>query len=182
MAQVKTAQMSNDRLKNANATSDNNSIKSVRKMKTKKFKSLIISVDQQYDLQVRDVWRDLWEKYEVIYPLIKHQRTYSIHKSESGFLSQHKAPLLLLLSNLPFCKVRMIPEGEYGNSFVEVDYQNDLKIAVDKGVATISAKTIENVIGMIRSLRYANHLGTDFKVIKQDDDSAIVRFDKKKKD
>ena len=75
----------------------------------------------------------------------------------------------------------MIPEGEYGNSFVEVDYQDDLKIAVEKGVATISAKTIDDVIGMIRSLRYANHLGTEFKVIQQDDDSAVVRFNKMNK-
>lgn len=173
--------MSNDRLKNANATSDNNSIKTVNKMKTKKFKSLVIWVDHK-NLEVKDLWRDAWYNAEFIYQFVKHQRTYHIGRSESGFFSQHKASLQLLLSNFPFCKVRMIPEGEYGNSFVEVDYQNDLKIAVDKGVATISAKTIENVIGMIRSLRYANHLGTDFKVIKQDDDSAIVRFDKKKKD
>ena len=181
MAKAATAQMSNDRLKNANATSGNNSIKSVNKMKTRKFKSLVIWVDHK-NLEVKDLWRDAWYNAEFIYKFVKHQRTYHIGKSETGFSSKHKASLQLLLSNFPFCKVRMIPEGEYGNSFVEVDYQDDLKIAVEKGVATISAKTIDDVIGMIRSLRYANHLGTDFKVIKQDDDSAIVRFDKKKKD
>lgn len=177
MAQVKTAQMSNDRLKNANATSGNNSIKSVNKMKTRKFKSLVIWVDHK-NLEVKDLLLDDWSKAKFIYQLVKHQRTYHIGRSETGFSSKHRASLILLLANLPFCKVSTIPEGEYGNSFVEVDYQDDLKIAVEKGVATISAKTIDDVIGMIRSLRYANHLGTDYKVIKQGDDSAVVRFNK----
>ena len=180
MAKAATAQMSNDRLKNANATSGNNSIKSVNKMKTKKFKSLIISVDQQYDLQVKDIWRDLWEKLEFMYPLVKHQGTYYIGRGKNGFISQHKAPLQLLLLNYPFCKVQMTSDGEYRNGLVEVNYRNNQKITVEKDIANISAQSIEGVISMIRTIRYANHLGTDYKVIKQDDDSAIIRFNKKK--
>ena len=182
MAKLNLALTSTDQQKDAVALSKLNAIHSENKPVTKKFKSLVISVDQQYNLEVRDTWRNLWEALGEIYPFIKHQHIYQIKRDEIGFISQHKAaPLPLLLSNYPFCKVRMIPNGEFGNSRVEISYLDNQKIIVQKGVATMSADSIQGVMFLISSLRYANHLGTDFKIIDQGDDSAIVRFNKKKK-
>jgi hypothetical protein len=180
MAKVKSALTSTDQQKDAVALSKLNAIHSENKPVTKKFKSLVIWVDHK-NLEVKDLWRDAWYCIEFNYQFVKQQRTYHIGKSETGFSSKHNASLQLLLSNYPFCKVRMIPNGEFGNSRVEISYQDNQKIIVQKGVATMSADSIDGVMFLISSLRYANHLGTDFKIIDQGDDSAIVRFNKKKK-
>jgi hypothetical protein len=180
MAKVKSALTSTDQQKDAVALSKLNVIHSENKPVTKKFKSLVIWVDHK-NLEVKDLWRDAWYSIEFNYQFVKQQRTYHISKSETGFSSKHKASLQLLLSNYPFCKVRMIPNGEFGNSRVEISYLDNQKIIVQKGIATMSADSIQGVMFLISSLRYANHLGTDFKIIDQGDDSAIVRFNKKKK-
>lgn len=181
MAQENNAQTSKTGQKNAKSNYDHYPIDAMDVMKTMRFNSTIISVDQHYNLQVRDNWRNTWEWQETYYPLVKHQQTYHIDRIHNGYRSQHQSRLLLLLTNLPYCKVTMMSVGEYGNRWVVVHYKGDNYILIKDGKASIYAKTMDDMFDLIRLLRQANHLGTDFKVIKQNDDATTVRFKKRKK-
>jgi hypothetical protein len=182
MAQVKTAQMSNDRLKNANATSGNNSIKSVNEMKSKGFTYKYVPNDPFVILNlfpnsfIRGINNNAWQFFSEVYRVSNRDKTYKIRYWQGRYVLSHKQQFPVLLNTY---RLRMRILGENSQNFIcgeFIDF-NDTLITAHKDRLILESEGIEDIIKSLKIIRLSNHFSANYRIKRRDENSLTVSFD-----
>ena len=182
MAKAATAQMSNDRLKNANATSDNNSIKSVNKMKSKGFTFKNVPNDPFVILNlfpnsfIRGINYNTWQFFSEVYRVTNRDKTYKIRYWQGRYILSHKQQFPVLLNTY---RLRM---SKLGGDLQNIKYSefidfNDTLITAHKDRLILESESIEDIIKSLKIIRLSNHFSANYRIIRRDENSWTVSFD-----